>query len=167
MQPRTADFYIPDIYMDLAGYAGQTTHSATVWPTANKAIYVPIIFRYPATLTSISFIAGNGTGNYDLGFYDGYSKVRMASTTSTAMTAAGGKTLTFSQPLRVDAGRLYYGALALSSTSGSTFRTNTGAVNFSILCGMGEQTSSLPLPATAAPVTATVTYAPLFIFGVR
>jgi hypothetical protein len=167
VQPRTPDFYIPDIYTDLAAYAGQAAHTAASWPVANKAIYVPVIFRYPATITSISFIAGNGTGNYDLGFYDGYSKLRMASTTSTAMTAAGGKMLTFTQPLRVDAGRLYYGALAISSTGGTHIRTNTGSVANAILCGMGEQTSALPLPSTMAPVTVVAATAPVFVFGVR
>jgi hypothetical protein len=164
--PRTADFYIPDIYNDLSAFMGQAVHSATAWPTANKAIYMPIIFRYPATLTSISFIAGNGTGNYDLGFYDGYSKVKYQSSGSTAMTATGGKTLTFTQPIRVDAGRVYFGALALSSTSGTAFKSAAPVANC-IMCGLGEQTSSLPLPSTAAPVTATSAYAPLFIIGVR
>jgi hypothetical protein len=166
MQPRTADSYIPDIYNDLSAYFGQGVHSATGWPTANKAIYVPIIFRYPTTLTSISFIAGNGTGNYDLGFYDGYTKAKLATSGSTAMTAAGGKTLTFTQPIRVDAGRIYYGAMALSSTSGTAFKS-APSVAQCIICGLGEQTSSLPLPSTAAPVTCTSAYAPLFIFGVR
>lgn len=165
MQPRIADSYIPQIYADAAAYLGNGAQATATWPTANKAIYVPIIFPYPCTLTSIAFAAGNGTGNYDLGFYDGYSKVRLGSTTSTAMTAAGKKTLTFTQPLRVDAGRVYYGALALSSTSGSMVSRGL-LFRHAILCGLGEQTSSLPLPSTAAPTTCTSSYMPLFIFGV-
>jgi hypothetical protein len=167
MQPRTPDFYIPDIFNDLSAFGTQGAHAAAAWPTANKAIYMPIIFRYPVTLTSISCIAGNGTGNYDLGFYDGYSKVRLSSSTSTAMTATGTKTLTFSQPLRVDAGRTYYGALALSSTSGTIYRFSTN-LGFGIMCGVGQETSALPLPAAATPVTLTTSgYFPLFIMGVR
>jgi hypothetical protein len=166
MQPRIADFYIPSIYVDLAAYSTQAAHTAAVWPSANKAIYVPIIFPYPATITSIGFFAGNGTGNYDLGFYDGYSKARLASTGTTAMTATGAKTLTFTQPLRVDAGRLYYGGLALSSTSGTAGSHSVLTANC-IICGLAQEVSALPLPATMTPTVATSAYAPVFIFGVR
>ncbi len=166
MQPRTADFYVPDIFVDVQGLTGQTSHASAAWPTANKAIYIPVIFRYPATLTSITYVAGNGTGNYDLGLYDGYSKLKLASSGSTAVTAAGGKTLTFTTPIRVEAGWLYYAAVAVSSTSGAAFK-GAPTVNTAITCGLAEQTTALPLPATMAPATISSAYMPIIIFGVR
>ncbi len=74
--------------------------------------------------------------------------------------------LTFSPPIRVEAGWLYYAAVAVSSTSGAAFRGNP-SIQFCIITGMGEQTSALPLPATAAPVTVSSAYLPVIIFGVR
>ncbi len=166
MQPRVADFYVPQIYSDLTALGSAAPSiAAAVWPTANRAFYVPVIFPYPCTLTSVSFIAGNGTGNYDLGLYDGYSKAKLASTGSTAMTAAGTKTLTFSSPIRSDAGRLYYAAVTLSSTSGTAIRVNT-AIVLLIAAGFAQE-SSLPLNATMTPVTIASAYTPFVVFGIR
>jgi hypothetical protein len=165
MRPKIADSYVPHTYADLMG-VGVQAMAASVWPVANKALYLPVTFPYPCQLYSIAFVAVNGTGNYDLGFYDGYSKVRIASSGSTAMTAAGAKTLTFTTDIRVDPGKLYYAALALSSTSGSVERNNS-AVPALIALGCAEQATALPLPSPMVPVTLVAAYMPLFVFGVR
>lgn len=165
MRPRIADPYVPSVFADVVGVGAQAIASAN-WPTANKAIYVPIIFPSPCQINSISFVAVNGTGNYDLGFYDGYSKTKIASSGSTAMTAAGAKKLTISPDYRVDSGKLYYAALALSSASGTVERNNAG-VPALISLGLAEQTSALPLPSPMVPVTLTSAFMPLFVFGVR
>ncbi len=166
MQPRVPDFFVPAIYAEQAAVQANSAPGAGTWPLANRAQYVPCIFPYPCTLTSITFVASNGTGNYDLGLYDGYSKNKIASTGSTAMTAAGPKTLTFSPPVRVDAGKLYYGALSLSSTSGGFWRFQTD-VPACIVAGCAQETSALPLPATMTPATIATAIFPIFIFGVR
>jgi hypothetical protein len=139
---RLPDFYVPDIYTQMAALHGSGLGGTGTWPIANKALYVPVIFPVPATLTSIAFVAFNGTGNYDLGFCDGYTKKRIYSSGSTAMTAAGVKKLTFTTPIRIDPGKLYYGALALSSTSGSIWRSNY-SIAACIAGGMGEGSKAM------------------------
>jgi hypothetical protein len=163
---RLPDAYIPDTYIQAAGLHGSGVGGTGTWPIANKALYVPVIFPVPATLTSIAMIAFNGTGNYDLGFCDGYTKKRIASSGSTAMTAAGMKKLTFATPIRVDAGRLYYGALALSSASGNVWRSNY-SIAACIAAGMGEQVTALPLPDPIVPATVLAAYMPIFVFGIQ
>lgn len=168
MRPRTPDSFVPPIYPELQALSSSgTAISSGGLTTANLAYYVPIFFLYPAQIYSLSFAASNGTGNYDLGLYDGYSKNRIQSTGSTAMTAAGVKTMTLTTDYRVDAGKLYYAALALSSTSGTVWRWVPASVTSLIGGGFGQQASALPLPSTMTPVTATATVIPLFVFGVR
>jgi hypothetical protein len=164
--PKLPDYYVPSIYNEISALGGGAFGFATqTYPAANRAIYVPIIFPYPAQLYSMSMIATNATGNWDIGLYDGYTKLLMASKGSTAM-ASGIKTLTFSPEIRVEPGRLYYAGVSLSSTSGSIVRSNPG-IPACVAAGMGQEASALPLPASMTPAIVASTYVPLFIFGVR
>ncbi len=169
MRPKLPDTYIPSVYVELQALSAAGTAIASgVLTTANMAFYVPVVFPFPAQLYSISFVAANGTGNYDLGFYDGYSKTRIQSTTSTALTAAGKKTMTFTVDYAADPGKVYYAALSFSSTSGTVWCwTPAATVNQLIAGGVANEASALPLPATMTPVTATGVRVPIFIFGIR
>lgn len=145
------------------GYSS-TAFSGGAVTNNNDAHYVPVIFPCDAVLYSIMFCATNATGNYDLGFYN-EDLTRIASTGSTAMSA-GIKTLSLPD-YRVLAGETYYGALALSSTSGTIIRVihNIGAMK---AVRWGVEASALPLPATGTPVTTTATtQLPILAFGVR
>jgi len=134
------------------------------WATANMALYLPVMFPANATLYAIRFHAANGTGNYDLGLYDEFLTL-VASTGSTAMSAAGVKSLTLPE-YRVQAGRIYYAALAISSTSGQIVRWAITARD-GVAVGVGQQATALPLPDPAVPVTLTTAVIPIFAFGVR
>lgn len=165
-------YRLPALFMPLyphvlATFDGNFTMALNNFGTTNKAIYIPCYFPDAATLFSISFYAGNGTGNYDLGLYDRDCSARLFSTGSTAMTAAGGKTLTFTNDYRVGAGDLLFAALALSSATGQCLRLNAGSAQSLRGIGCGVQTSALPLPATATPATTDAAFAPAFLFGVR
>lgn len=143
--------------------------AGTIVTVANHAHYIPVIFPKSCTLYAVYFAAANGTGNYDLGLYDGETLALITSTGSTAMTAAGVKTLSLSD-YRVKGGKLYYAALALSSTTGQVYRPAYGAAPTPamIAAGWGMEASALPLPATATPVTTTAyTVCPFFGFGIR
>lgn len=167
MRPRIADFYVPQIYAELCALGNQNGVASGGPGAVNRAYYVPIIFPWPCQLYSLTFIANNGTGNYDLGFYDGYSKTKIQSTGSTAMTAAGAKTMNFTSDYRVDAGKIYYAALSLSSTSGAIWRYSGGVVAQLIMCGLAQESSALPLNSTMTPATLADNFAPVFVFGVR
>jgi hypothetical protein len=166
MRPRIADSFVPSVYSEMLGAGAVGTLAGRSFPAANRAVHVPVMWPWPCQLYSLTVIAANGTGNYDLGFYDGYSKNLIASAGSTAMTAAGAKTLTFSRDIRVDAGKVYYAAVAGSSTSGQVEGFNTGILGL-ISIGMGQQASALPLPSTMTPATVATGFMPLFVFGVR
>lgn len=167
-------FVYPSTWVPLWPHDVLFTAIARVTPAAGTLVaanddahYMPVLFPNPATLESISFAAANGTGNYDLGFYDS-SLAKIASSGSTAMTAAGVKTLSLSG-YRVQSERVYYAALALSSTSGQVYRVNIAAAAQMLeAIGWGHEASALPLPATATPVTTTgYTVWPFFAFGIR
>lgn len=131
----------------------------TVWPAANRAIYVPVSFPADCTLYSISFKAVNGSDNYDLGFYDG-AGTRIAASGSTAMSAAGTKTLTLPE-LRVFAGNQYYGALVLSGTAGVVFSKGPAATAPLIVVGVGQEAlGATALPATMTPASPASTLFP-------
>lgn len=138
-------------------------HGALVG-TNNDAILTPFVLPCDMTIYQVKFFAGNGTGNYDLGLYNS-SLVRLASTGSTAMSAAGVKTLSLSDT-HLAGGDLIYAALALSSTAGTVLRQ---VANLSQLrgFGVGQQASAVPLPDPFVPVTPTGAILPLIAFGVR
>jgi hypothetical protein len=166
MRLKLADGYVPTSFTEVIADGGAQSVASGAWPSANRAIYIPVIFPFPCQVYSIAFAATNGTGNYDLGFIDGYTKGKIASSGSTAMTAAGAKTLTFTTDIRVDPGKVYYAALALSSASGTVTRSNSGLPSM-ISLGMGQEAAALPLPSTITPVTVASAYMPLIAFGVR
>ena len=166
-------FQLPDPYIQEYPYSLifriQLTVPMTngaVTSVTNRAVYVPMIFPCDATLYAIRFVATNGTGNYDLGFYKS-DLTRIASSGITAMTAAGVKSLTLSE-VRVFGGDLYYSALWLSSTSGQVIRyANTATVTTLNNLGFAQETNAAGLPATATPATQSDLPTPQFFYGVR
>ncbi len=147
-------------------WAGLTSFGAgTLVATNNDAHYVPIFMPCDATLYAIRFAAANGTGNYDLGVYDSALN-RIASSGSTAMTAAGIKTLSLPD-LRFRGGDVIYAALALSNTAGQVIRPLFANNSMQRGVGVGAQASALPLPNPAVPASIAYGVFPWFAFGVR
>lgn len=135
------------------------------WSSANGAVFMPFQFPVSATIYSVSFWANNGTGNYDLGLYFA-SLARVQSKGSTAMTAAGKKTLSLTTDFRVNAGDLIYVGVVCSSTSGQIV-TITSSTVLNAASGIGSQASALPLPDPFVPVSSTSTRIPVIQFGIR
>lgn len=160
------DPYFPrDAFLDCYPVgSGADVGTGAIVASGNRAVYVPVWFPSDATLYSLMFRASNGTGNYDLGLYNA-SLALMASTGSTAMSAAGTKTLSLPN-VRVKAGELFFAALALSSSSGQGIRYQNSALGWGS-AGVGHENSAFPLPSTATPVIAVETVIPVFSFGVR
>lgn len=134
--------------------------ASTVYPVANKAIYVPFVARSQITFTSL--FTGNGataTGNIDIGVYasDG---TRIISTGSTAMAGTSARQIVTVAATTIGPG-VYYLAMTASSTS-ATFAATTAPVIGLQCMGVYQQTTALPLPATATFATASSTYLPIF-----
>lgn len=140
--------------------------SGAIVTANNHAHYWPVVFPCDATVYALRMAATNGTGNYDIGFYDAALN-QLASSGSTAMSAAGIKTLTLPE-LRVKGGVLYYAAFAFSSTSGTVIRAAYTIAAMTRAVGHGIQASALPLPNPGVPTSAAAyLVAPVFAFGVR
>lgn len=138
--------------------------AAAAWPASNRAIIVPVIFPASCTLFEMRALGANTTGNYDLGFYR-EDFVRISSKGSTAMAAA---VLSHTLPeVRVEGGRLYYAALALSSSSGQVYRANGGQLDFFLAARIGQMASAVPLPDPFVPAAASADYLPIINFLVR
>lgn len=152
LQPSSALFGVPT-----------DQYAAFLWPSANRAIYVPLSVPADAKVYALWAQGGNSTGNYDLGFYaaDG---TRVANKGSTALSAAKLELL-FDYELR--AGLTYYMALALSSTSGSAFAYNPGSAARVAGQSIAQQASAIPMPTTMTPATPADPYVPLLAVGLR
>lgn len=160
------DPYVPiDRYLQGRSFGTLTLGNNQLITSANDAVFTPVVFPCDALVYSCSFVAGNGTGNYDLGFY-GPDRNLLASTGSTAMSALGLKTLSFGRDIRVYGGILYWVAIALSNTAGQIFRFTGVGGNWDAL-GHGMVASAIPLPSTATIVNTRRYALPLVSFGVR
>ena len=167
----TPRFYIPNPWHPDEFFVSQVYQlnwglsSGIAWPAANRAIYAPVSFPADCTLYSISFRAQNGSDNYDLGFYHA-SGTRLAASGSTAMSAAGVKTLALPE-IRVFAGEQYYGALVISGTTGQIYGRTPATAPLTIV-GVGQEAlGGTALPATMTPAAPASAVYPLFWFGVR
>ena len=132
---------------------------AAAWPVANLAIFVP--FRIEASVTGIiRLMAATGglgnSGNIDLGIYDS-AGVKIITTGSTVQ-AASFQIVTIASTNLTGPG-LFYMAMALDNAVGTNHRETSSAQNFQ-LCGLAEQTTAFPLPATATLASAANNYFP-------
>jgi len=133
------------------------------WSSANRAIYVPMIFPCDTTVYAIYTRSNSATGNYDLGLY-GPDMNRLVSAGTTANASAP---LTLSVPsIRVFGGYTYWIGLAYSSTS-SFYRSIVDSDSQMLAMEGAMQDSALPLPSTMTPVFNTTTQVPLVGVGVR
>ena len=143
------------------------TLASATWPTANKAIFMPFRVFHSQGITVLVLAWMNGataTGNVDMGIYDA-AGTKLVSTGSTAQSG----TSTIQQVDVTDTllgPGLYYFALALSSTSGTTIRSSILLLSHKLL-GQAEVTSALPLPATVTFATITSAYLPLVQLSAR
>lgn len=142
--------------------------ASQTWPTANKALYIPVIFPCETFAYSLSFLGNNATGNYDIGFYDpNYNALYRKGSTP---NAAAILTLTFGADVRVVPGRQYWAAIVFSSSSSGYWRAaGVGSVTGFYAIGFADQASAFPLPATMTPAMSdpSAPSLPVMTFGVR
>lgn len=151
----------------LAGLTlGLCTSSA--WPTNNKAYYYPFSISDWGTAYQLLFWVGaTSSGNIDVGIYDA-QKHLIVSAGSTAMSA----TVNTVQELDIANTVLppgnYLLAASCSTTVGTCFRGTGHADEIRIpAVPVYEETSALPLPATATPVAMTAATLGVFVVGIQ
>lgn len=132
-----------------------TTYAA--WPSANLAIYVPIRLPVPVIATIIALSAEGSSGNIDLGIYDAEG-TRIVSAGSTAHGGFGLNSINITDTL-IGPG-LFYLAAALDNATGTTYHMAAGA-HEALACGVVQEASAFPLPATATFASMAQAYIPL------
>jgi hypothetical protein len=118
-----------------------------VWPTANLAIYVPVIVATTVIVRKLWFgSAATGTGNVDMALYDGAGAAVVSATNAAKEAAIGIQSFDVTDTT-IGAG-LYF--LGLASDSGTdTFMRAAPAAPLPLSTGILTESSAYPLPATA------------------
>lgn len=150
--------------------AGGGSFAGTAWPTANTAIYFPVIVTEDCTITKL-FVFNGATvsGNIDVGVYDS-SGTKKISAGSTAQAGTNVLQEFNVADTAITAG-LYYVGVALDNTTGTL--SKRGIPNLGISAteggqslGIAEQTSAFPLPATATFAALSSDYLPTAGFSI-
>lgn len=124
--------------------------SASVWPSANLAIFVEFNISQPFLAKLMGCVnGGTVSGNVDMGIYD-YSKTRLVSKGTTAQSGASAiQTFDITDTL-LNPGT-YYMAMAVDNVTGQFNATTGGDASLWRVCGVQQAASSFVLPA--GPVT--------------
>lgn len=141
--------------------AGGAPGSA-VWPAANRAIFVPFALAGQYPVVKVWWANGAAVaGNVDCGVYsvDGTLLLSAGSTAQAGTSIV--QSVTLGTPVLLEAGS-YYMALAASSASAQFLRQPNATIAGMQLCGMAQQASALPLPATFTLATVASQYVPFF-----
>lgn len=123
--------------------SGQSFTAAGVWPTANTAIFIPVLFETPVVVTKFSFNVSVASGNFDIGLFDefGIPEVRLG---STAVPAAGvGIADVADTP--VNPGQYWIG-MVVNNITASFNRAAGFAAQVQRAIGVYSMASAFPLP---------------------
>ncbi len=115
------------------------------WQTANAAILHPFELYAASTMVGISINIGVSSGNLDVGIYNA-AGTRLCSSGATASPGTGWRTINFSSPTSIPAGR-HWLAVAVNNTTFNITVHNGMAYVQRIVA------TSYPLPASIAPGT--------------
>lgn len=124
--------------------ANTPASSGAVWPTANKALFLPFILEFPVLAQKMGALVTTQAGNYDLGIYDEKGN-KIVTFGGGAVPAAGLGTQDIADTALVPG--VYYMAMACSSGTAAFQRANPGQPMCRI-SGVNEMTTAYPLPAT-------------------
>jgi hypothetical protein len=137
---------------------GTVSVVSTVWPTANAALWIPVLVRKAFLVEGFMWYNGaTVSGNIDVGIYTGeLAKITsLGSTAQSGTNAAQAPTVT---PVWLDPG-VYNLAVAMDNGTGTlraaALSSNAGGA-IGRLAGMGSMASAFPLPSTltyATPAT--------------
>lgn len=139
-------------------HENSTIPASLVWPTANKAIYIP--FTLNVAETALKLFCANGavaSGNVDVGIYTG-AGARVVSSGSTAQSGTSVLQV-FDVADTVLVPGYYYFAMSVDNTTAEFLCSNPVAAALPTW-GVKQEASALPLPATATFATMTSSYLP-------
>ena len=135
--------------------------AATAWPSANLAIFCPIVIPAPTRIRQLGWInGGTANNNVDVGIYriDGVPLVTTGSTAQSGTNAVQTINIT---DLDLPPGR-YYLAMACDGTTGLIVRAVPASAAMQSL-GAFQQASAFPLPTPFTPATISNSYLPVIL----
>lgn len=137
---------------------GSTSLSTAGWPSANRALYVPVYLQARFTVARFFILNGSSaTGNADVGLYSN-ARLKLISTGTTARSGANVAQYIDVTDQSFPAGA-YYLAL-VSSTTGQYMRTVHGASGIVQASGyLQEDLGSTVLPSSMTPAANVTTNA--------
>jgi len=142
--------------------AGNITSATGAVAAANTAVYVPFQINVPIIVAQGIVLNGAVAGNVDWGIYDRFG-TRIVSIGTTAMAGATQPQLFNVTDTLLNPGT-YFMAFVCSTTTTATFTRVTPASVSARACGVLQQASALPLPATATFAAPTSGTMPIFGF---
>lgn len=135
--------------------------ASAVYPTANKAFYIPFRLLSPYNVRRL-FVA-NGTavsGNIDLGIYS-LDGARIFSTGSTAQAGTSAlQYIALGTDILLSPGTYYWG-ISVSNVVATVFRSTAMAAYLFRQSGILEQLTAFPLPNPATFAAPSLSYLPL------
>lgn len=154
--------------LSLLGTASNISGS-TAWPSANLAIFVPVIVPRQCTVYKLAIGAGaTAAGNFDVGVYDAGGN-RLVSSGATAKGNAVEHIINTTD-IVIGPG-LYYMALAADGTNNYQMWNPSGTSPIPLqkarLVGTLQMATAYTLPATATMVARTVAPVPLIAMYCR
>ncbi len=139
-------------------HENSTLPASIVWPTANKAIYVP--FTLNVAETALKLFCGNGavvSGNVDVGVYTA-AGARVISSGSTAQSGTSVLQVFDTADTLLVPG-YYYFAMAVDNITAEVLNSNPATFALPTW-GVKQEAAAFPLPATATFATMTSNYLP-------
>ena len=141
----------------LVGMLGPTP-SSVAWPSANLALFVPVLVPQPVTVFRMTAGCGSGTGgNFDMGLYDSAGHL-LVSSGATARSASSEVSVDVTDT-RVGTG-LFYLALSTDGVA-AMYAAQALGVQKCRLLGFLQMASAYPLPSTATFAKCATDYIPI------
>ena len=135
------------------------------WPLANLAIAFPFSVEERQVAYQLGWENGaTVSGNVDAGIYS-YGGSRMVSTGSTAQSGASAPQVVDVTDTVLDPG-IYFAAMAMDNATGIV-RSSALAARLARVCGVQEQATAFPLPASATWAVMTRAFIPLLGIALR
>lgn len=148
---------------------GMVTGTNIAWSLANRAVFTRVTPSRDMAITKLTWRLNSGSGNYDIGLYDGATLARLWSKGSTALPAGGVVVETVSPTVNLTAGTPYYVAFALDGTQSllmlnpvSSVR-DVGQYQIDGVSGQAIQNAAFPLPDPAVVSAANVLPIPYIV----
>jgi len=137
-----------------------TTNASTAWPSASRAMYIPVACPGPFTIRKFTCHNGGAvSGNVDLGIYTSEGQL-IISTGGTAQSGTGTQQVIDVTDTLIPPG-WYYLAMVIDNGTGTNQRVASSAFA-KRFHGCRQQASAYPLPSTATFADAADAYWPSF-----